>query len=166
MKTILIVSIAALLLCGCHHKPDVSSEIQRLKDRVEVLEQNYNKATNGIESNKRLFLDLAEVVEDQTNLFHVFELEFDVLNTEVPQLYGRLDNTMYLITNRPVARAQSVFQAAPAQPRPVAPQLRGGVPMAVYNQIVADAQSQFPTDYDEQEYIIKQQVSAYQRLHP
>lgn len=40
-----------------------------------------------------------------------------------------------------------------------------GVPEPVYNQIIVEAQKHWPTDFEMQEFEIKNQIAAYRRLH-
>lgn len=44
--------------------------------------------------------------------------------------------------------------------------MRDGVPLAVYNQIAADAERDWPGNYEMQEFRIKNQIEAYKKLHP
>lgn len=48
----------------------------------------------------------------------------------------------------------------------VPPQTKEGVPIDIYNSIVAAAGEHWPDNYEMQEYQIKNQVEAYKELHP
>ncbi len=64
-------------------------------------------------------------------------------------------------------RSALVAVSRPGVPRAGAPPAAGGgVPPEVYQQIAAEAARMFPTDYDEQIFVINKQVEAYRKLHP
>ena len=51
------------------------------------------------------------------------------------------------------------------QPAPVSA-MKEGIPLAIYNQIVADVVRRYPTDYSMQKILIDDQVASYKKLHP
>jgi len=50
-----------------------------------------------------------------------------------------------------------------AYPNPSA--TKNGVPLAIYNQIAADARQRYPTDFEMQDFVIRQQCEAWLKLN-
>jgi hypothetical protein len=44
--------------------------------------------------------------------------------------------------------------------------MRDGVPVAVYDTIAQEARRRYPTDYSMQDFIIRDEIAAYRKLHP
>jgi len=44
--------------------------------------------------------------------------------------------------------------------------LSNGVPVSIYNEILRTAKAKYPTDFDMQEFVVRQQIEAYLKLHP
>lgn len=75
--------------------------------------------------------------------------------------YDRLTNA----AARPLPMARGPAAVPAARPA-AASALRAGIPATVFEAIAADAEKRFPGDYEEQVYIINEQVTAYKKLHP
>lgn len=144
MKTILLLLVLALL-CGCERK---NIELIKLKSEVESLKSEV------------VFLkaDIVYLMESDTNtmnMFGVYNKTFDHIEAGVRELGGRVS----AIESNPVWAADS----PPA--RSTSRAMKSGVPIAVYNQIAAEAVKKWPGKYDMQVWEIEQQTSAYQKLH-
>jgi hypothetical protein len=74
----------------------------------------------------------------------------------------------YLISEAAGMKSVTYWKAGTAPrpaPRPSTP-APTGVPTDVYSGIVHEAEHEWPGNYQMQEYVIRQQVEAYRRLHP
>ncbi len=92
------------------------------------------------------------------------------LGEAVSQNYSNTSNDMEALKIIALQMQATLSRPAQAQtrlvPLPIPRQTRDGVPLVTYNTIRADAERRYPTDFDMQEYIIKQQITAYKRLNP
>lgn len=138
--------------------PDVSdkrTQVQRLEDRVKKLEASL-KAQSDLNDGILKSLNLMNgYITNNTELGMVIALQFaeHVANTNI---------------HRPLAPVGYYANpyAATAQPRVATPQPRSkaGVPENIYNQIASAAAKDHPGDYSTQEYVIRRQIEAYQKL--
>lgn len=151
------VSIFAGLLCGCGKDPH-AAQIKAIEIRLAQLEEDSKAMDKIMIHNEAEFRNrLGEMNESNSNLTTL------VLNMGFTLAMHAGDSSIH--RTNPAARV--LYQAAPLnanKPRPSA--TRDGVPVAIYDQIAADAIKRYPTDYDMQVSIIKWQIEAYRKLHP
>ena len=164
----LFVTVAAMLIAsGCSHKPDARDDkIAKLEARLSEIESRYQalhtKVTNLVEIVVRM------TDEDRLGLDKLMALTvtMDEKQKEAQRLFGEFQAAL---ANRSAKQAAAPRPfAAPPQPMARANQgpTRDGVPLAIYNQIAADAISEWPGNYRMQVYSIKNQVEAYRKLYP
>jgi lysophospholipase L1-like esterase len=72
---------------------------------------------------------------------------------------------MLAAMTNPPPRQVAAPRYVPAQPQVSSYATKDGVPIGVYNQIAAEAARRYPTDYDMQVFLIKEQTEAYRKLH-
>ena len=176
MKPILpIFLILSLLNAGCGN-----SRMQSLEKRVAALESNAVADRQYNETNYQAVVETCSnlfnmTTEDVTNWEHL-ALRVDLMTNlfalegaamEVQQVMNsNLETRLAALekktpTNRPAAPAR-----ASTPPRAPAPALRYGIPTGVFEAIAEKAAKDFPNDYDEQVFIIDEQITAYKKLHP
>jgi outer membrane murein-binding lipoprotein Lpp len=152
MKAFILIIGAAILAAGCSHKPDErDAKITKLESRVSELDARCEKLnedfTNLASSDSQFLTKTAALIQEGME--------------EENAKYGVL---LAAITNSPQKPA-ATRPNFPVQPQASAYATKDGVPVAVYNQIAAEAAQKFPTDYDMQVFRIKEQVEAYRALH-
>ena len=163
MKTLLCLLTATLLLTGCNRAPD--PRIVDLEKRIKELEARH-------ESSFDILTNLSGIVGQMSSITTTYARDMRKAQSDLAAattnaldvIFDRLDaNTAAIqsITNRQPIR----YMPASVAPISGTPN-RSGLPVAVHAQIVADAQRKYPTDFDMQEFVIKQQTEAYRRLHP
>lgn len=162
----LICIVCGQAVCGCGNASSEKQilEIQSRLDRLEVrLDKiNANNASN-FDNLLSLDQDAARIAERMHTNEESLDRRMDLL-----AMSGKLQAALYsnfmdrldaLERGRPTNRVAMPIRTVP-QP------LRYGIPSDVYDGIAADAAKRFPGDYDEQVYIINEQVTAYKKLHP
>jgi hypothetical protein len=176
MKPILpILLILSLLNAGCGN-----SRMESLEKRVAVLESNAVADRQYNETNYQAVVQTCSnlfnmTTEDVTNWEHLalrldlmtnlFALEAEAINFQ-QGMNSNVETRLAALekktpTNRPAAPARA--SAPPA--RPAAPALRYGIPADIFEAIAEKAAKDFPNDYDEQVFIIDEQITAYKKLH-
>lgn len=159
------LALPLLIFTGC--QPDAKTE-ERLKNvelrqekmRGELLELNQLTQELSKTTREALTASMAGNAEIRSNALKALDLMWD-LQADMEAV--RATNAMLL-----GARARAV-QARPMATMPassVYTQTRDGVPIGIYNQIATDAARRYPTDYDMQAFVIKEQIAAYRKLHP
>lgn len=154
MKTALLLTITVTVLCGCKPQQNFEQRFWDLEHRCAQLE---NQNTNLLQQLGALAASL-----QSTNAAHgaaIADSEFRISNL-VSEL-NRLDDMMR--TNLPAVRYQMAVQAA--VPQKAATALKNGVPAEVYKTIRAEAALRYPTDWDMQEFVVRQQIEAWQKLN-
>lgn len=155
MKTMLSILLPVILLSGCG-KPD--PKIATIESRMTIMESNLNdvvrrqnNASNVMQSqmeiDQTIYTNLESVGVKQV----IEDAEYKINAYDIADIRTIITNLSHTISGRPIVRTQHV-------PSPV--------PEDVMDQIRADAEKEFPNDYDEQLYIINQQVQAWVKLHP
>ena len=164
-RTILSATVAlAVLACGCGRQPDPrDAKIAKLESRVSALESNLVATTDLV----GLALTITtNRISDQDKLLS--KLEALVLGEaqRSVQMQTMLETFITSFTNQPT-RQTGKFAALQTTPRPVPTtvQTKNGVPISIYTSISAEAARRYPTDYDIQAFVIKEQVEAYKKLH-
>lgn len=163
MKPLLYIFVAACLLVGCT-KPDA-----KLEARVKKLEQS---VVDLVELEKKSGLEQIEFL----NKMHTNELAssadfkaFRKANEDyLKVILAQVENHGHILDDHATA-IEALKQQRPtstAAAARVSIATKSGVPVAVYNQIAAEAARRYPTDYDMQVFVIKQQIEAYLKLHP
>jgi hypothetical protein len=158
MKLIVTILTAGALAVGCSHRPDErDAKIAKLETRLTDLESRYD----GLNSRFTNLLDIvkqenAENIEASSKLEAAMKEQNEHWNSLL-RLFAGLTNT--------TARQVTASRYAPVQPQVSSYATKDGVPIAVYNQITAEAARRYPTDYDMQVFVIKEQTEAYRKLH-
>ena len=154
MKIKLIWLVAMLAVCGGCSKsaPDkTAARITALEDRIKYLE--LMQEGNGVIVGQLVTAQSNNYVSS-SNLNAAILTIFDGISNDRKIISQLLDNVSDLSAkqSRPASRPAST---------PAAPVNKDGIPMDVYNGIVATAKRKYPTDYDMQRFIIKQQSEAW-----
>ena len=167
MKTLIVMVGLALTVSGCGHKPDArDAKITKLEARLSELETHQQ----GLSDSLTNLLGIVEQMntESKKAMTELMALELKQRdNWEAIQPFIAALQTA--LTNPPAKQvaAPRTYVAPPqAVARPNYGATRDGVPIAVYNQIAADAVKEWPGDYRMQAYSIKNQIEAYRKLHP
>jgi hypothetical protein len=161
MKTIIFtMAMGAVLVCGCKQEPD--PRVAKLEGRVAETEAGYRDL---YERHTNLCAIVRAI--DETNragLEGLVSLELTQQENwkEIREGLKRLQSSRSNLNTTGVAAnyAQSPSRQAAKPP------MREGVPLAVYNQIAADAVRKWGGDYEMQDFEIKNQTEAYRKLHP
>lgn len=152
-----ILAATAALLAGC------SGPVPPVADgnaaRLALVESNLNRfIAEQIEFNRQV------AAVENYYLPRLLTLESNVSAVEVQQW---LDGVLRREHLKRLEEIEAVLHRArflPARPPP--PLLSNGIPVSIYNQIVADAVAQWPGDYAMQRAKVRWQVEAYKKLHP
>ena len=174
MKTILLIPfiLSAIFLTGCRDKTE-SARLDKMDIQIAKLELAVSQAKEDAYQARQENIKTLEM--EQTNLLSR-QKEMERIDGEWTNLMGiqlRLGQEVLAIetdyerfTNS-APRTAPIARGPPPMARPAAASaLRAGIPATVYEGIAADAEKRFPGDYDEQVYIINEQVTAYKKLHP
>lgn len=166
MKTLIIMLGTVLILSGCGRKPDArDAKIAKLEARLSEIEARQQGLSDG-------FTNLLGIVEQMNTKSKQAMTELMALelkqrdNWEAMQPF--IDAMQTALTNPPpkqVAPPRTVIAQPQTAARPNYGPTRDGVPIAVYNQIAADAVKRWPREYDMQVYEIERQVEAYRKLN-
>jgi hypothetical protein len=159
MKTLLCIFAAAALLCGCS-KPAADPRIAQLETRITALESNIsalqsqNEKQNALATNLFcLHTRLLALVQSNLVVMQDQEFELGLHETVIKSLSGLVTNLMdRLAVKNPQPYTRT---AQPLQ-----------IPADVVNGIRADAEREWPTNYDMQIYEIQKQIEAWHKLHP
>jgi hypothetical protein len=172
MKTIALCSLLTLLLAtGCNKSTHA---------RIAALEAKVEEQQGEIQLLKTNILAFCEFFKTNivaTETLYAEEQVYVATNMEAMKLQAtmgeeervRLDylwQTMMPILTNATARRTLNYLVQPQHQVQHQPQFKGGIPAEIYDDIAAGAAKRFPGDYDEQVYIINQQVTAYKQLHP
>jgi len=163
MKTLVIIIGAAMLAVGCSHKPDArDAKIAKLESRVSELEVR----CDGLKDSFTNLLSVCQKMnaEDSESMVKIAAL-VQKDQDDMEAKWEALIPMLAALTNPLPRQATAPRPYYPAQPQPSAYATKDGVPIAVYNQIAAEAARRYPTDYDMQVFVIKEQVEAYLKLH-
>lgn len=164
MKTLTVVIAAAVFAAGCNQNPDPrDAKITKLEARVSEMEARYQGLNDA-------FTNLLGVVQQMSvKDEHVLsQLQAIVLQQQdgLQRLVGEMHT---LLTNQP-SKQVAAPRYVPGQPQPVTRPgygaTRDGVPLAIYNEIAAEAARKFPANYDMQVFVIQDEIKAYRKLHP
>lgn len=155
-----------ILMAGC--KPDAKTEArlkvmeqrqQNLREDLIALNQIVDRLTTlAKEANDANMTSMSEMqmnTKRMVNLLVDLQAEVDAVRATNEMLLGARARAMAANAPRTVAPSSSVYT-----------QTRDGVPVAIYNQIAADAVKKWPGDFEMQAYEVKNQVGAYRKLHP
>jgi len=159
MKTIFITFCLATLLCGCSQKAEPDPriiEIQRrfigLENRLSVIEDTLTNQA-AINAGTLATLNIAnEYMAEQSNLNLA-------LSIQIAEHIGDSNSHSAKTTGRYQPLSPSLIKPKPAA-------MSNGVPAAIYKQIAANAARKWGSDFEMQEYEIKNQIKAYQKLNP
>lgn len=156
MKNLLLLLVAPALLSGCSRSPDPRDQkIADLENQVSNLHADVlNLKTNLLEFADSTSTNLDAAISNQSML----QLSFDLRLLEAETMIQNLSNSIVLIEAGRVGAARTATTVQSAS-------TRDGVPMDVYNQIAADAKLEWPSDFNMQEFVIKQQTTAWRNLH-
>ena len=177
-----ILTVAAALLCGCNRDAKPDPKIAELETRVTKMEADLALLTIRFYAQTNLVADDSRFINAiyavQTNLTNLTK-QADYSTRDISGLSNRVANletlaadvqTFQLAARRLSDRVANLETLAASQTtRPAPPSVQsyapGQMPASVAAQIRADAAAQFPNDYDEQVFIIKQQTDAWHKLH-
>lgn len=144
-----------VLLCGCGAKrPDpVLQRLDKLEQTItELQERNRALIMDFINQDAvRMERSTEAVTNNTTALKELVALENKLYELSLNQA----TNTNRSAVPRPVAR-----QAVPQKVR-----MFDGIPEPIYVQIALDAEKKWPGDFEMQDYVTRQQVAAYKRVH-
>ena len=164
-----IISVAAMLLCGCNKQ---DSKIAQLETRIVALEnQNAelktscdslaSQATNCAKSIDLIFTLVTNSVVTPFDPNAPLDVNTGLVNP-LYHLDERVDSLSVTLSNL----ISSLNAAHPALIRvPVSATRPTQMPADVAAQIRAEAERRYPTDYDMQIFVIKQQTEAWQKLN-
>lgn len=164
MKMPLVIIGAMLFAIGCSQKPDArDAKIAKLEARVLEIESRYQGLTDSL-------TNLFDVVHQMNADVKRSMSEINRGMSELMELALKQRDDLQASLTNPPPKQFAAPRYVPAQPQPVIRPsyvaTRDGVPLAIYNQIAADAAKEWPSDYQMQAYTIKNQVEAYRKLHP
>ena len=162
-----IFSICGQFLCACKPAPD--PRITALEARIDGLEasvSNVNiiaeKANKNEINTYTNVVKLLETLRNQESNMVALESITGALGPALASLEARLEALEASHpTNKPVAGTRST--PAPAR---TASAMKEGIPLEIYNKIVAKALDEFPDNYTEQVAVIRMEIEAYKKLHP
>lgn len=174
MKTAFAFLLLFVTLVGCSQKPD--PKIIALQKRVDALsdivKQDHIDATNALWLAINNTKDESELITKVENYYRATTN----IETRVQSFEGGINPATGLPTDLNYGRitlletkfANLVSTINGKRPVSASPKTSNSsnVPDDVMAQIRADAEKQFPNDYDEQVYIINQQIEAWQKLNP
>jgi hypothetical protein len=151
MKTIIITLGVAGLLCGCsQQKPD--PRIAELESKVIQLEQQVDEIRD-LSQQCSVLIGKAQVsMESALGCFTSALPTITNMQSEIELLLK--------LTNSPIPVVQRIARAANQGG------YSNGIPAVVYNQILTDAEKDYPGNYSTQKYAITRQIEAYRKLHP
>jgi hypothetical protein len=162
LVALLCVSVFIFLICGCGPDPR-DARIEKLAKQVASLQDNQTQLRTN-------FLNLCQAEADfnttlSTNLNRI-ELEIMLDQIRWAGITNQIADAIAAFAP-PVRSAAARAPVHPiTQPAAQAPATKNGVPISVYNQIVADAEKEWPSDYSMQVAHIENQCEAWQKLHP
>ncbi|HTB86010.1 MAG TPA: hypothetical protein VK742_20360 [Candidatus Sulfotelmatobacter sp.] len=175
MKTIFVICVAALL-AGCSQKPDprmaeIQTQLGLLQGSIDEMKTHLNSQSNYMKGIYAIQTNMCNVISSYSNLDAVGQyasalgtnnfndLRMDVAEVRLTLLENQFSNLCLTINGKVAAHAIPVSYSGPMSA------YRNGIPVDVYQQIVADAQQRHPGDYQTQQYVIEEQVTSYKSLH-
>jgi hypothetical protein len=154
-----------VVLCGCTDETARKANEQKIaavESRLTVLEQQSGDLNNRVMTNTirigavadRIIANAVELDSYQSNIVFLLNWNLDNLSNQdsITLRLGEIENQL--------PKPKQPATRFPAQT------FKNGVPSAIYDAIVSEAQRRFPTDYSTQEYEIRNQVESYKKLHP
>lgn len=158
MKLIITTLFVVLLAAGCSQKAD--NRVELLEGRIASLEIESGELLKSARQDRTIITNLVDLVHEMNSQYSADLTAFRELVLENNDL---TKNALKLLTNAfPVRNVAGI----PPTKAPARLALSNGVPVAVYNQIFAAVQRDYPTDFFMQEILIKQQLESYKKLHP
>ena len=159
MKTHIFILGAALCASGCSQNPD--PRVSKLEARCAALETQNNALNKKVQYLGTQFTNVWEYalqLNGKASELHAF--------TELTA--SNLILLAKAMTLEPPTKVEYRYLPAPAQP--VTKQAQGatkeGIPIDVYNRIVAEAARRYPINYKMQGWHIEDEVEAYKKLNP
>lgn len=168
MKNLLCLFLSCVVLialAGCRQSPAPGPRIAKLEDQwanlsLQLLEQEKQIAaqtaalremSGAIRTNREFSLELIGGIGTALT-----DLEW--------QARRHFEDTVIHRTNAVVATRYAPAPVTKAKPTTEAN--TQGVPASVYKSIRTFAAERYPTDFDMQEYVVRQQIDAYRKLNP
>jgi hypothetical protein len=158
-----LMFLAGIILCGCGESAQ-QKEILDLQTRIDVLEgklQGDEMANSNFQATAAT--EFETVNENDTNLTALAEGTLE-LTGAVTNINGRLTALESWQSDCEVIAAAH-GQARPSQGANSTSSNDYGIPDDVLAGIKAEAEQEWPSDYDMQNYVIQKQVAAYKQLH-
>ena len=161
MKYFLCILAASALLCGCKPKaalPDprmakLEKELVAIKSKMDIQWEHATNVAEVVRMQQKI-LERQNGEIDHLQNYAIKQIEqFDLLATGVSNAVNSLQ--------QPTARTSQNYVRPPATPV-----MKEGVPIAIYNQIVAEAVKVWPNSYSLQIDDINREIAAYKKLHP
>ena len=153
--------------------------MQSLEKRVALLESNADFDRQYNQTNYQAVAETCSnlfnmTTEDVTNWEHLalrLDLMTNLFALEAQAMHFQQGVNSNVETRLAALRKKRPQTARPPGPRfdsasRPAPALRYGIPADVFQAISEKAAKDFPNDYDEQVFIINEQITAYKKLHP
>jgi hypothetical protein len=160
MKTVTAFLLLAALLCGCQKSdPQIAKmeiQITLLESNVANLDGQANRRWMDATNEKAIDMQLLEMEQTNNDVYEQLNIMLVTHEVEIETLQNQMTNLSLRI---PIHSVQSATKT-------VASPQGNKVPEDVLAQIRADAEKQFPNDYDEQVFIINEQVTAWRKLNP
>lgn len=168
MKT-LTISALAVLLCGCNGAAErKAAEQERRIGQLEAkLQEIYGVLEKVADRNEHTLVlltnsaSISDRIEQSTAVFHRRVLDFmegeerrvtDIVSVELERLLQ--------------ARAAALAKGrVPAPVAKAAEATRDGVPVSIWNEIAATAAKKWPGNFRMQDFDIREQVEAWQKLN-
>lgn len=162
MKTHIIIFVAAMLAVGCSHKPDArDAKIAKLETRLSEVEAHCERLSN---SYSNVVSIIQQFVTDNAESLSKIEALVKKDQDDMDARWEVMLPMFAALTNSP-PRQVAAPRYVPAQPQAPVYATKDGVPLGVYNQIAVEAARRYPTDFDMQVFVIKEQTEAYRKLH-
>jgi len=166
MKTFIVMVGLVLAVSGCGHKPDTrDAKITKLEARLSELEAHQQ----GLSDSFTNLLGIVERMNTESKKAMTELMALELTQRDNWEAMQPFIEALQALTNPPpkqVAAPRTVVAQPQTVARPNYGATKDGVPIAIYNQIAADAAKEWPGDYRMQAYTIKNQTEAYRKLHP
>ncbi len=160
MKSTFVLFVPLVLtLIGCSRAPAPDPRLDQLAARLDTLQSNVTDLYERNENRK------SEFVAFRSNTIGFLETNLFLLKTFGEEQVGHDVRLMLLEAQLTNAWARQNARTPQVIYRPAAAAV-GQIPANIVAQIRADAEQRYPTDYDMQLYIIKEQTDAWTKLHP
>jgi hypothetical protein len=156
MKNILLL-VLITVLCGCSDKKlaeDQGKQIAELKKEIRQIREDHLQFVQLVQGNT------ADSRSYNTNLLALMLQLRSASNFQTEKLAAHEVAIDRLTQN--TTSAPRLSSLAPGRTQTT---LKEGIPAAVYDQIIRDAQKEWPGDYKMQDFTARNQIESYKKLY-